>query len=203
MAHQIGLYIIRYNSGHSLAIHYTVLYYMYRVTCMGNHTPTSSVDLRTECPSISTSGSIADHEPQDDHNTHEPENSFSTNSTSDNNSSSSSESSDDESGNEQSDATTQPFVGLCINNSGGTNANDTWVILHPAVSSGELNLVQALKQEQYLTDKKSTFYCNTALCPTLDIAYQTVLLVALYNISSISYIIPRQKNSERITFCNS
>ena len=61
-----------------------------------------------------------------------------------------SKSSDDESGKEKSNATTEPLVELRINNSGGTSAYDTRVTLHPAVSSGDLNLVQALKQEQYL-----------------------------------------------------
>ena len=119
---------------------------------MGNPTPTSSADPSTACLSTSTCGSTADRKPQDDHDTREPKNSFSTNSSS-GNSSSSSESSDDESGNEQSDATTQPLVDLCINNNGGTSANDTPVTLHPAVSSGDLNLVQALKSDVLLIQK--------------------------------------------------
>ena len=96
----------------------------------------------------------------DDHDTREPENLFNTNSNdcSDSNSSSSSESSDDE----QSDATTQPLVDLCTNNSTGTSANDT---LHPAVSSGDLNLVQALKQERCLTDAEKYFLLKHSFVP--------------------------------------
>ena len=115
---------------------------------MGDPTPASAAD---ECPSTSTRGSGADRDNR------EPENTIIT--SSDSESSSSSESSDDESGDEQSDTTTttEPLVALHTNGNGETGASGAQDTLHPAVSSGDLHLIQALKQEWYLTDREKFF----------------------------------------------
>ena len=118
---------------------------------MGDPTPASTAD---ECPSTSTRGSS------------ELENIFST-IDAESSSSSSSESNDDESDNEQSDTTTtEPLVALHTNDDGEKDASDAQDTLHPAVSSGDLHLIQALKQERYLTDREKYFLMKHSFVPS-------------------------------------
>ena len=84
-----------------------------------------------------------------------------------NNSSSSSESSDDESGNEQSDATTEP-LGIDLRDGGASANQDT---MHPPVSSGDLNLIQALKREQCLTDKEKHLLMQHSFVPNTGYSF--------------------------------
>ena len=114
---------------------------------MGNFTPHHHL----QCPSTSICDGGADELGLELNNDSDIRKSMNPSS----NSCSSSESSDDESGNEQSDATTEP-LGVDLRDGGGASANqDT---MHPAVSSGDLNLIQALKSERCLKDEEKHFF---------------------------------------------
>ena len=144
---------------------------------MGHSTPASAADPSTEETSTSTCGSGDTREAQPELDTCEPENTFSTTTNSKTNSdnsssdgsSSNSESSNDESGDEQSDATTtEPLVDLHINNGGASCTQGT---LNPTVSSGDLHLVQALKQERCLTDREKHFLLERSFVPSLGYSF--------------------------------
>ena len=145
---------------------YSYTLYYCRVTCTGSssHAP---AELDTGSPSISLSGSGEDYEHCETQDTREP---LTTTSTI-NSSSSSLESSDNESGSEQPDATTtdEPLVDPLSISSRETSSStgDSEITLHPAVSSGDLHLVQSLKQEWCLTDREKHFILEHSFVPSL------------------------------------
>ena len=117
-------------------------------------------DPDTNCPSTSYKSGTNHGDPDADPDAHEPENSLS--SDTDSSSSSDSESSDDESDSEQDATTTKPLVG----EDGETSTNSALQLtLHPAVSSGDLSLVQALKQGRCLTDKERHYLMEHSFVP--------------------------------------